>query len=217
MADLRAALVETKGLEGAYSNDAKDPGGETVWGIARNFHPDLVALWAAVDRRRLFPDFPKNLDSPEIHQLVDAYYRASEWGAICGPTIKDQLIANELFDTAVNIGPVFAIQFLQLTLNSLNRGGTLWPDLQVDGHMGPLGPTLVALNTVLAEQNGFRLVWQGLNSWQDCYYQMGGKPVWVQLVDIIKNTPVNKDREDMMRGWRLQRAFNSKAAKAVYH
>lgn len=209
MADLMTALKETKGQEGIWSDDPDDPGRGTVWGIARAFHPELVELWVAVDRRKGLPGFPGNLDSPEVHVLVNKYYQENEWGAVCGAQLKDQLIANELFDTAVNIGSHFTVQFLQLTLNALNRGGELWQDLELDGKMEG---TLKAVDTLLKEKDGFRLLWQGLNTWQGAYYMMGGKDQWKAFIAILKATPPSAIREKYMRGWLLNRAFNSKAA-----
>lgn len=216
MAELLPALIETKGVEAVYSNHPLDPGKETVWGISRAFHPELVELWLEVDRLKGSPDFLVQLNGAKVQGLVDDYYKANEWGAVCGALIPHQMMAEELFDTAVNIGPTFTIQFLQLTMNPLNRGGLLFADLEVDGRMGPDGDTLKALLTMLKELDGFRLVWQGLNSWQDCYYQMGGKDVWQAILPILKAAVPDPKREAFIRGLRLKRAFNSKAAKAVF-
>ena len=52
-------------------------------------------------------------------------------------------VAEELFDTGVNMGPAVAVTFLQRALNALNRGGTDYPDLLPDGRIGAV--TLGAL------------------------------------------------------------------------
>ena len=52
-------------------------------------------------------------------------------------------IAAELFDTGVNIGPKTAANFLQRSLNALNRGASDYADIAVDGVIGPA--TLKAL------------------------------------------------------------------------
>ena len=44
MADLKIAEAKTLKWEGGYCNVAGDKGGETIFGIARNMHPDLK-LW----------------------------------------------------------------------------------------------------------------------------------------------------------------------------
>lgn len=37
-----AAFKMTVGLEGHYSNDPSDPGGETCWGLAKRYHPEVT-------------------------------------------------------------------------------------------------------------------------------------------------------------------------------
>ncbi|MBP6111710.1 MAG: hypothetical protein KA482_04945, partial [Sphingobium sp.] len=46
-------------------------------------------------------------------------------------------IAEELFDTGVNMGPGVAAEFLQRALNALNDQGRLYPDIAVDRDIGP--------------------------------------------------------------------------------
>ena len=58
------------------------------------------------------------------------------------------LFRSELFDTGVNMGPPVAASFLQRALNALNRGATDYPDIVVDGRIGPA--TLEALDRFLA-------------------------------------------------------------------
>ena len=47
MADLKIAEAKTLKWEGGYCNIPGDKGGETIFGIARNMHPDLK-LWSNV-------------------------------------------------------------------------------------------------------------------------------------------------------------------------
>jgi lysozyme family protein len=56
-------------------------------------------------------------------------------------------IAEELFDTGVNMGPAVAVTFLQRALTALNRNGKDYPDLVPDGRIGT--HTLAALDTFL--------------------------------------------------------------------
>ncbi|MGN6621615.1 MAG: putative peptidoglycan-binding domain-containing protein, partial [Sphingomonas sp.] len=59
-------------------------------------------------------------------------------------------LAAELFDTGVNMGPAVAIGFLQRALNALNRGASDYPDVPIDGQIGP--KTLAALDGFLARR-----------------------------------------------------------------
>ena len=43
-----------------------------------------------------------------------------------------------MFDTGVNMGVRVAANFLQEALNLMNRNGQNFPDLKVDGQIGPI-------------------------------------------------------------------------------
>src|SRR5690606_25077916 len=57
----------------------------------------------------------------------------------------NQKIATEIFDISVNMHPITAGQFLQRSLNVLNREATDYPDITVDGKIGP--KTIAILNS----------------------------------------------------------------------
>jgi lysozyme family protein len=59
-------------------------------------------------------------------------------------------IAEEMFDTGVNMGPAVAIGFLQRALNALNRGSSDYSDIAVDRRIGPA--TVAALQRYLARR-----------------------------------------------------------------
>ena len=78
-----------------------------------------------------------------------AIYRRLYW---LRPRIADvaehaPLLAAELFDTGINMGPPVASRFLQRALNALNRNGKDYPDVAADGAIGPA--TLAALAAFL--------------------------------------------------------------------
>lgn len=121
MAKFETAFNRTVALEGAYSEDKLDPGGQTKFGItkatasANNFTGDLRLL-----------------------TLNDAMtiYKNEYWDKSRLSECDNQDVANELFDTSVNCGVETAIAICQKTLNIMNQNGTLWPDIPVDGHVG---------------------------------------------------------------------------------
>jgi lysozyme family protein len=69
--------------------------------------------------------------------LVKAFFRTHFWNPVKGDEITNQHIANKVFDTAVNQGIGSSIRYLQESLNLLNRNRRDYPDLEIDGRMGP--------------------------------------------------------------------------------
>lgn len=117
------------GHEGGYVNDPRDPGGETKFGISKRSYPaeDIKAL--TLERAK-------------------AIYRRDFWG-VAGCDAVPGAMKFDLFDMAVNSGPVTAIKTLQ-------RSAGVTPD----GLLGPI--TLQALNStpasrLVARFNGHRL------------------------------------------------------------
>lgn len=91
------AFALVVGLEGGYSNDLRDPGGETKFGISKRAHPDVDV---------------KNLTLEHAEKIYWQHY----WDpAHCDelPWPLDML----MFDTAVNQGVKPAIELLQKTVN----------------------------------------------------------------------------------------------------
>ncbi len=125
------ALIER---EGGYVNHPADRGGPTCFGITE-----------AVARAHGYAGAIRYLPREE----AAAMYRRLYW---LRPNY-DQVaklaprIAEELFDTGVNMGPGVATTFLQRALTALNRNGKDYPDLAPDGRIGP--QTLAALEAFL--------------------------------------------------------------------
>ena len=113
------------GKEGKYSNDPTDRGGETCWGIT-------AAVARAYGYTGPMQDMPR--------ETAASIYRARYWVTPGFDKINAVApsIAEELLDTGVNMGPATAGKFLQRALNTLNNGATLFPDITVDGAIGPM-------------------------------------------------------------------------------
>lgn len=142
MADFKTAYKITMAHEGGYANNPADTGGETWKGIARKKHPEWKG-WEIVDQYK--HDIPSSLNAaPGLQPLVESFYKVQFWDYLKLDQIKDQRIANELFDTAVNMGQGVAALFIQRALNVSNRNGKDYPDLQVDGNVGSV--TVNAVN-----------------------------------------------------------------------
>ncbi|HAV7897385.1 TPA: glycoside hydrolase family 108 protein [Escherichia coli] len=130
---------EILGKEGGYVNHPDDKGGPTKWGITEK-----------VARAHGYLGDMRNLTRGQALEILEADY----W---YGPRF-DQVanlspdIAAELCDTGVNMGPSVASKMLQRWLNVFNQKGTLYPDMDVDGLIGPR--TINALRAYLSKRGG---------------------------------------------------------------
>jgi lysozyme family protein len=185
MSDFKAALAITLKNEGGYSNDATDAGGETYRGISRVYHPDWSG-WAVVDAARGEPGFPDSLDdNHELGEAVAAFYKQQFWNRFMGDAIPDQALAEELFDTSVNMGVGRAVEFLQEGINLLNRNQQNYADIVVDGKFGR--NTLGALQACLGQRNGAAYLLKLMNVLQGMHY-----------IEYARRRP---SQEKYMRGW----------------
>ena len=101
------------------TNDPRDPGGQTAWGISRRYHPDWPG-WALVDAGRFEEAVP----------LVSEFYRETYRNLWDAAPVRVRPV---LVDTAVNMGSMYAVQLLQDGMNKL--AGNVY--LTVDGKWGP--------------------------------------------------------------------------------
>lgn len=96
------AFTRLLGHEGQYSNDPKDPGGETNWGISKRSYPSVdiknLSRWAAED-----------------------IYRRDFWNKIQADKLPGGL-AFQLFDFAVNSGIETAVRYLQRAIGVADDG-----------------------------------------------------------------------------------------------
>lgn len=135
--DIDTLIDELIDREGGYSDHPADRGGPTRYGITE-----------AVARAHGYAGDMRLLPRAE----AVAIYRRLYWLKPCLDRVAERAprIAAELFDTGANMGPKVAIAFLQRALNALNRGASDYPDIAVDGAIGPL--TLAALDGFLARR-----------------------------------------------------------------
>ncbi|MFN3519654.1 MAG: glycoside hydrolase family 108 protein [Sphingomonas sp.] len=164
--------------EGGYVHHPADRGGATRWGIteavarANGYAGDMrhfAREAAAVIYRRIYWQRPR---------IDDVAQRAPS-------------IAAELFDTGVNMGPAVAVAFLQRALNALNRGARDYPDILLDGRIGP--QTLRALDGFLATRGaaGETVLLKALEALQGERY-----------VSLAERRPAN---EAFLYGWLANR------------
>ena len=147
MANFKEAYVITLKHEGGYTNDPIDAGGETYKGITKRFEKNWGG-WVIIDSLRNDPNFPKCLDdNEELQEKVMEVYKRKYWDIFWGDEFNNQDIANEMFDTGVNMGTSRAIKYLQKSLNLLNRDQKNYRDISEDGVIGK--NTLNTLNNFL--------------------------------------------------------------------
>lgn len=152
LAKFNEAYSLTEGFEGEYIFDADDPGGETYKGIARKFHPNWEG-WKIIDvhKNQEKDNFRKALGSNvELQKLVDIFYKETFWDRMSLSNAESQAVANYLFDIAVNCGISKSSKYIQRTLNVLNRCEKDWPDINVDGKIGP--QTIGVLNLAIKKR-----------------------------------------------------------------
>ena len=167
MADFSVAYNKTMRHEGGYANDPQDAGGETYKGVSRVYNPSWYG-WILIDQEKDEMDFPQCLyDDEDLHEAVEDFYKDKYWDVNRLDDIKSQKVAEEMFDTGVNMGIGRAARFLQTALNYLNRNGSLYSELVVDGAIGPA--SLSALQRVLNDGDEI-VVLAMLNTLQGNHY-----------------------------------------------
>jgi lysozyme family protein len=133
MAQFEPAFKITMSSEGGYANNPADHGGETYKGIARNYWKTWAG-WPIVDR--IAATKPPKLNTAlaadaHLQTLVLSFYKTNFWDTESLDSINDQQVANQLFDTAVNMGTAAASKFLQQAVNTIKPNA-----LTVDGQIG---------------------------------------------------------------------------------
>jgi len=111
-------------VEGGYIDDPADSGGETNYGITVKVARDNGYM----DSMR---DMPRS--------MAFDIYAARYWDAVCGDLLATlaPAVAEEVVDTAVNMGVKRAGQILQRALNALNDRDRLYSNIVTDGKIGP--------------------------------------------------------------------------------
>lgn len=166
--------------EGGYVDHPADRGGPTKYGITEQ---TARAFGYQAAMRDLPLDRAKDI------------YRAQYWERPGFEAVSRRMprLAEELFDTGVNMGPRVAATFLQRALNVLNRGATDYPDIGVDGDVGQL--TLHALDNLKAKRaNAETLLLRAVDALQGARY-----------IEIAERNP---SQEAFEAGWLSNRIGN---------
>lgn len=157
-------------IEGGYSDDKDDKGGKTRYGITEELARDY-------GYKGDMKDLPRS--------NAESIYYLEFWQPVASLIYPYYIrLADEIFESTVNHGKSAPAQWLQQALNALNRCGTIWPNLEVDGHIG--ARTISALNSAIGygEKDRLLLVYSILRGY---FY--------------IRLTQVDESQEKWFRGW----------------
>lgn len=168
-------------VEGGYVNDPSDSGGETNFGIT-----------VGVARQNGYAGSMRDMPL----ETAKAIYKMIYWHVPGFDRVADRAprVAEELFDTGVNMGPDKAKKMLQRCLRALNRMGTDYPDIAVDGDIGT--GTISALTKFMAIRGaaGETVLLHALDALQGERY-----------IEIAETNPKN---EKFLYGWLANRLGN---------
>lgn len=124
MAKFIDAYKKVLNNEGIYSNDPDDAGGETYKGISRRANPNWDG-WISIDAiKKSHPTTFKDIlkKTPELEKKVQDLYKDKYWDCFELDDVLSQLVAEQMFDTAVNQGQTAAIKFAQRVLDLRETG-----------------------------------------------------------------------------------------------
>lgn len=124
MADFKSAYRKIEVSEGGYVNDPDDAGGETYKGISRKANPNWDG-WISIDAiKKAHPTTFKGIlkKTPELEKKVQELYKDKYWDCFELDDVPSQLVAEQMFDTAVNQGQTAAIKFAQRVLDLRETG-----------------------------------------------------------------------------------------------
>lgn len=124
MADFKTAYKKIEAAEGSYCFDPDDAGGETYKGISRKANPNWDG-WISIDAiKKAHPTTFKGIlkKTPELEKKVQDLYKDKYWDCFELDDVPSQLVAEQMFDTAVNQGQTAAIRFAQRVLDLRETG-----------------------------------------------------------------------------------------------
>lgn len=124
MADFKTAYKKIEAAEGSYCFDPDDAGGETYKGISRRANPNWDG-WISIDAiKKSHPTTFKDIlkKTPELEKKVQDLYKDKYWDCFELDDVPNQLVAEQMFDTAVNQGQTAAIKFAQRVLDLRETG-----------------------------------------------------------------------------------------------
>ena len=169
-------------VEGGYSNNPADPGGETNHGVT-----------AAVARSHGYDGPMRELPKETAQQIyIGSYVEGPGFHRIVAisPAVGEKLV-----DAGVNAGTGRSARWFQQALNHLSRGGADFPLVAVDGQIG--AQTLAAYRALEGKRGRIKaceLVLKLLDAQQGTHYMSLNQPTFiVGWADArLQNVPLSR-------------------------
>lgn len=188
MGNYQISFKLTGNIEGGYANDPNDRGGETYKGIARKIDSKWTG-WSVIDSIKKKVGTPASAIDKEaatnelLQASVSTYYKVNYWDVLNLDGINDQRICSKLYDIGVNMGTGRSGLFVQRCLNVMNRNGTTFSDLKLDGQIG--AKTVAIINSL--PTSDLYMLWKLINALQGEKY--------------IAICEANRSQETFIRSW----------------
>lgn len=152
-------------IEGGYSNDPNDSGGETNHGIT-----------VVVARDHGYTGHMVDLTVEKAQEIyAESYIKKPKFDLVLA---LSPAVGTKLADIGVNAGPGRAARWLQQSLNDLSRGGRDYATVAADGN---IGPRTIAAYEALAKRRGrikaCELTLKLLDGYQAAHYSALAKGV----------------------------------------
>lgn len=161
--------------EGGYVNHPSDRGGPTKYGITQ-------AVARENGYHGAMPDLP--------HRVAFRIYVRRYWDTVALDHIPHDVLRLILFDFCVHSGPARPGKALQRSLNVLNQRGRHYPDIRVDGAIGPA--TLSALRALVNRRG------------PDAYDVLAHMVNGLRQTFLIEIAERSESQEDFSWGWALR-------------
>lgn len=177
MTPFARAWAHTGPREGGYADHPADRGGPTMWGVTER-----------VARANGYKGHMHHLPLETAMDIAKTqYWDVLNLDRVAALSLE---VALEMFDTLYNGGEPG--QWLQRCLNVLNQEGRHYPDMAVDGRIGPM--TLEALRAYIAKRGkeGEAVLLKALNALQGA-----------RFIAIAERNP---SQEAFVYGWLRERA-----------
>ena len=161
-----AIIATVTGIEGGYVNNPLDPGGATNHGITEQVARDH--------------GYTGSMEDLPLNQANEIYMQDYVVKPGFLPLVQIQsALAEEIIDTGVNVGTSRSSRWFQNGLNQLSRGGKDYPQINVDGKIGPQTiSTYQALEKVRGKRKACELMIKVIDIQQGNHYLTLGMPAF---------------------------------------